>query len=72
MNAAKRKRDDSPDEDTQISKKPKKLPKILDGVYFKVNDWDGESINLTAQCQLCPSQVRGQVTSTGNFFKHFK
>lgn len=72
---SKRKRETTPDEDILMSnesKKPKKLPKLFDGRFCEVVDWDGQSINFQAKCKLCNKHIRGQTTSTGNFRLHFK
>lgn len=70
---AKRPREN--DEDNQISElttKVKKIPKIFDGQFFELVNWDGKSLNITATCQICKKPLKGQHTSTGNFTKHYK
>lgn len=70
---AKRTREN--DEDIQISepaRKVKKIPKIFDGQFFELVGWDGQALNITARCQICKKPFKGQHTSTGNYFKHYK
>lgn len=52
----------------------KKLPKIFDGEYFAVLDYDEKTKKITARCVCCSAKsvsIRGQSTSTGNFYKHY-
>lgn len=51
---------------------PKKIPKIFDGKFFKPSGWDGQSLNITAVCQICEKPLKGQFTSTGNYTAHYK
>lgn len=50
-----------------------KLPKIFDGTYFTVVDHDKETKSISAKCMNCIKEkiVRGQSSSTGNFYQHF-
>lgn len=52
--------------------KPIKAPKNFDGNYFELVDWDGQSLNIKAKCQTCQKELKGQYTSTGNFFTHYR
>lgn len=54
------------------NKKAKKLPKLFNSEFFKVKSWDGTSTKIIAECTICKNNVKGDFTSTGNFFKHYK
>lgn len=60
------------DEVTNVppAKKQKKIPKILDGVYYVIESCDNEKIS--AKCQQCGDIRKGSLTSTGNFKSHYK
>lgn len=52
----------------------KKFPKLLDGKYFKVADFDEETDFVSAKCMNCTKKntiIRGKRTSTGNFHTHY-
>lgn len=49
-----------------------KLPKVFDGTYFEPHKWDGKSIEISSICQLCKKILKGQYTSTGNYYKHYR
>lgn len=50
-----------------------KLPTIFDGTYYKVISHDKENKSISAKCMKCIKEkiIRGQSTSTGNFYQHF-
>lgn len=51
-------------------KKTKKIPKILDGVYFTIkSNQDGK---IEALCTHCKDFVKGSLSSTGNYHLHYK
>lgn len=53
-------------------KKAKKYPKILDGKYFEINgDVDAKG-NVKVKCTTCNDVKSGNISSTGNFFKHYE
>lgn len=71
----KRKLENHCDEDLNVSnsaKKAKKVPKIFDGIYYELIDWDGKSTNIQAKCIDCKGVIKGAITSTGNFYKHYR
>lgn len=50
-----------------------KLAQIFDGTYFDVIEHDKNTKNIAARCMKCGIKekiIRGQSTSTGNFFQH--
>lgn len=49
-----------------------KFPKLFDGKYFKVIEWNNTNKKIVAICRKCEKEVRGQYTSTGNFYKHYR
>lgn len=56
---------------------PKRRPKMFDGKYYILEEHDAtkKSNSTIAKCMLCtvkPSFIKGSLTSTGNFYKHFK
>lgn len=48
------------------------MPKVLDGKYFKVNGTVDVKGNVKAKCVACDDVKSGNVSSTGNFFKHYE
>lgn len=56
--------------DVPPAKKQKKIPKILDGVYYVIESIDNEKV--AAKCQECDTIIKGSITSTGNFKSHYK
>lgn len=56
------------DEETYVKKKPK----ILDGKFFKIGDGDEKNENILVTCTSCKKAIKGQLTSTGNFYKHYR
>lgn len=64
------------DDDINMSNPAKKvkLPTIFDGKFFEVIDYNAENRHISAKCTNCILKekiIRGQSTSTGNFFKHY-
>lgn len=55
--------------DTQATKKPKIIPKIFNGKFYVIENETNGSIK--ARCTECNSIIKGQLTSTGNFIKHY-
>lgn len=53
------------------AKKPKKLPKILDGKFYIIlSETDGD---IQAKCAICGEVRKGQAgKGTGNFHNHYK
>lgn len=49
-----------------------KLPKIFDGTFFEVVELNKTNKNINARCKKCKKHVKGQCTSTGNFYKHYR
>lgn len=49
------------------------LPKIFDGTYYEVVEHDTNTKGIAAKCKKCIKEkiIRGQSTSTGNFYQHF-
>lgn len=71
----KRKLEKTYDEDQSeknSAKKSKKLPKFFDGTYYELIDYDGQSVNVQAKCNECKRTIKGSITSTGNFYKHYR
>lgn len=52
--------------------KRKRLPLIVDGTFFKSNEWDEATNIATAVCTQCDKLIKAQTKSTGNFFKHYQ
>lgn len=51
-----------------------KFPKILDGTYYKIVEYDKENDSVEAKCMNCTKKdviIRGSRTSTGNFHTHY-
>lgn len=63
--------EDNSDSNTQ-NKKSRKIPKIFDGKYFEIDGNVDESGNVSAKCMTCNQPKSGSISSTGNFFKHYK
>lgn len=63
---------DNESDSNQPAKSPKKIPKILDGKYFEVNGSIDVKGNVQVKCLTCDDIKRGNVSSTGNFFKHYE
>lgn len=57
---------------TRTMGKERKLPKIVDGTYFKVDEWNENVVNFRAMCMKCEKYYKGQYSSTGNFYKHYR
>lgn len=52
------------------AKKPKKLPKILNGTFYRIeSETHG---NIQAICTTCGEVKKGSIFSTGNFLTHYK
>lgn len=49
------------------------LPKIFDGTYYEVVEHDINTKTIAAKCKKCIKDkiIRGQSSSTGNFYQHF-
>lgn len=60
------------DNDEESVPQNKKQPKVFDGKYFELVDWDEKATNIKAVCKECKREVKGQVSSTGNFYKHYR
>lgn len=61
------------DDDAKCIEKPK-FPKILDGKYYKVEEYDKETDFVGAKCLSCTKKIniiRGKRTTTGNFHTHY-
>lgn len=56
--------------DAPPTKKQKKMPKILDGVYYLVESNENGRVNV--KCQTCNASIKGSLSSTGNFKSHYK
>lgn len=69
---SKRKRCTNEADEDERSSNVLKKPRVLDDTYFKIDEWDMESSNISAKCTTCKKKVKGQLTSTGNFFKHIR
>lgn len=54
----------------QTTKKPKKIPKIFDGKFFVIES--NQDDNIKARCTQCNEVKSGQISSTGNFIKHYQ
>lgn len=70
---AKRKADDDP----QHGHSAKRERKMFDGKFYslKVDDNSDDTNSLAAQCMLCTNKttiIKGSLSSTGNFYKHFR
>lgn len=55
-----------------MAKKPRKIPKIFDGKFFEIEkniDTDG---NVQAKCTSCNETKKGNISSTGNYLKHYE
>lgn len=69
--------DDEDDSDSPISKKGREesstLAKIFDGTYFTVIEHDNDTRYISAKCMKCIKEkiIRGQSSSTGNFYQHY-
>lgn len=50
-----------------------KLPKIFDGSYYEVVEHDKDNKSISAKCMKCIKSkvIRGQSSSTGNFYQHY-
>lgn len=59
-------------ESVQNAKKTRKTPKILNGTYFEIESSVGVDGNLLAKCTICNEVKKGNISSTGNFLKHFQ
>lgn len=77
----KRTRDISPSKEVEdathqtkkIREEKNKLAQIFDGTYFEVVEHDKNTKNISARCMKCGIKekiIRGQSTSTGNFYQH--
>lgn len=64
---------DAQEEDTiQEPKKAKKIPKMLDGTFYELfGDVDANG-NLNGKCTICNDIRKGNISSTGNFIKHYE
>lgn len=47
-------------------------PKIVDGTFFKLIEWDNEKDIVRAACMNCKSELKTQTSSTGNLHKHLR
>lgn len=54
-----------------VVKKKKKIPRILDGTFYVVEQHQ-ENGQIKAKCQECGDIRKGNITSTGNFKTHYK
>lgn len=68
----KRQRNCDEGQQSNLLKRAKQLPKILSGTFFRTEGWDGKQLNVQAECIQCKRVIKGQYTSTGNFYKHYK
>ncbi|XP_031633718.1 uncharacterized protein LOC116347298 [Contarinia nasturtii] len=71
---SKRSREDEHSDDNDHASKFK-LPAIFDGKYFKIISHDKDTKKISAKCNQCTIKdkiIRGQTTSTGNFYTHYK
>lgn len=56
--------------DKQAAKKPKKFPKILDGLFYEfVSRGVGDAIDV--KCTECGEIRKGVISSTGNYKSHY-
>lgn len=70
-NCAQKRPLESEDTNTPASKRVKKsIPRILDGKFFVIEKNHDEKID--ARCIECRKVIKGSLTSTGNFKKHYK
>lgn len=61
-------------DDGNTSEDKPKFPKILDGTYYKITEYDKKSDYVGATCTNCTKKktiIRGKRTSTGNFHTHY-
>lgn len=54
------------------SDQKRNFPKILDGKYFVVLEYDKETEYVRAKCTNCKKgEIRGKKSSTGNYHAHY-
>lgn len=59
-----------------LAKKPKTVPRLLDGKYFNIIETNSNSTTMVtkvvAACVICGVQRRGELSSTTNFMEHIR
>lgn len=48
------------------------MPKIFDGKFYELLNSIDASGNINAKCTACDEIRKGNVSSTGNFMKHYQ
>lgn len=59
--------------DEPVAKRPKTVPRLLDGKYFEIltTNWSMAQPKITARCTTCGRTRNGTIKSTGNFMDHY-